>query len=206
MKRMRKRGILILAALAVTAWYAVRIDGSLRAEGGAVTVTLDNATLMTPTLVRSDADPDAVYAVLDGPRPDGRFPAARVDLRTGAQTPASIPLGPTSGFSPFLEGGAEVELSGISLRRPTFYLFRLPDGRGPGFRLVDSDTGLMRLTTGRGPHKRTLLTRRVFNSSSAAELRSQVSTDASGRTIAVVSRSRGRWLLHLFDTRLPEES
>jgi hypothetical protein len=206
MKRPRKRGILILAALAVATWYAVRIDGSLRPVSRAATVTLENATLMTPALVRSDADPNAVYAVLDGPRPDGRFPAARIDVRTGAQTPAAIPLGPTSGFSPFLEGGAELELAGLSLRRPAFHLFRLPDGRGPGFRLVDSDTGLMRLTTSRGPHKRTLLKRWVFNSSSSDELRSQVSTDTSGRTIAVVSRSRGRWLLHLFDTRLPEES
>ena len=52
---------------------------------------------------------------------------------------------------------------------------------------------------------RTLVTRRVFNSSKVRELRSLASTDANGTTIAVVAQSPSGWTLHLFQ-KLPEES
>ena len=162
MTRARKRGIVIaiVAIGAVTVWYAVRIDGTLRPAAPAVSVPLPRTTLVTPAVYRSDADPIAVYVVPDGPRPDGQFDATRVDVRTGTQSPAVIAIGPRSGFSPFLEADARVEVEGLSLRRPAFYLFRLPDGRGPGIHLVDSDTGLAKLIAG----GRTLVTRWVFNS------------------------------------------
>jgi len=206
MKGMRKKGVLVVAVLAVTVCYGVRIDGSLRPVGRARSVLIENATLVTPAVVRTDRDPDAVYVLLGGSRPDGLFDATRVDARTGQQSPAAIPLGPRSGFSPFIEGEVRVEVAGLSLRRPTFHLFSLPDGRGPGVHLVDSDTGLVRLTIGAGPEKRTLITRWVFNSSKVAELRSLASTDAMGRYIAVVSRSPAGWMLHLFDRTLAASS
>lgn len=202
MTRARKRGIAVaVAAAAVTAWYAVRIDGAVRPAAPAVSVPLPGTSLVTPAVYRGQDDASAVYVVPDGPRTDGRFDATRVDVRTGAQSPAVIAIGPRSGFSPFLEADARVEVEGLSLRRPTFYLFRLPDGRGPGIHLVDSDTGLAKLNVG----GRTLVTRRVFNSSKVRELRSLASTDANGTTIAVVAQSPSGWTLHLFQ-KLPEES
>ena len=206
MTHARKRGIAVaVAAAAVTAWYAVRIDGALRPAAPAVSVALPGTSLVTPAVYRGEDDANAVYVVyadLDGaPRTDGRFDATRVDVRTGAHSPAVIAIGPRSGFSPFLEADARIEVEGLSLRRPTFYLFRLPDGRGPGIHLVDSDTGVAKLNAG----GRTLVTRRVFNSSKVRELRSLVSTDANGTTIAVVAQSPSGWTLHLFQ-KLPEES
>lgn len=202
MTRARKRGIAVaVAAAAVAAWYAVRIDGALRPAAPAVSVALPGTSLVTPAVYRGQDDANAVYVVPDGPRTDGRFDATRVDVRTGAQSPAVIAIGPQFGFSPFLEAEGRVEVDGLSLRRPTFYLFRLPDGRGPGIHLVDSDTGLAKLNVG----GRTLVTRRVFNSSKVRELRSLASTDANGTTIAVVAQSPSGWTLHLFQ-KLPEES
>lgn len=202
MTRARKRGIAAaVAALAITAWYAVRIDGALRPAAPAVSVVLPRTTLATPAVYRSDADANAVYVIPDGPRTDGRFDATRVDVRTGAQSPAVIAIGPASGFTPFLEAETRIEVQGLSLRRPAFYLFRLPDGRGPGVHLVDSDTGLAKLNAG----GRTLVTRWVFNSSKVRELRSLASTDADGTTIAVVAHSPSGWTLHLFHKH-PEES
>jgi len=202
MTRARKRGIAVaVVAAAVTAWYAVRIDGALRPAAPAVSVALPRTTLVTPAVYRADDDANAVYVIPDGPRPDGRFDATRVDVRTGAQSPAVIAIGPTSGFSPFIEAEARIEVDGLSLRRPAFHLFRLPDGRGPGIHLVDSDTGLAKLNLG----GRTLVTRWVFNSSKVRELRSLASTDANGNTIAVIAQSPTGWTLHLFQKH-PEES
>lgn len=205
MKRMPKRGFIALAAAAVTVWYTVRIDGALRPVERALTVAVPNATLVTPALYRSDADPQAVYVVFDGLRPDERFDATRVDARTGAQTPEVIAIGPGSGMVPFTEADLRVEVAGLSLRRPSFHLLRFPEGGGPGIHLVDSDTGVVRLTAGDGATRRTLIERWVFNSSTTGELRSQASTDAGGRVIAVTARSSAGWTLHLFE-KLPEES
>jgi hypothetical protein len=205
MKRMRKRGFIVLAVAAVMVWYTVRIDGALRPVQRALTVTVPNATLVTPALYRSDADPHAVYVVFDALRPDKRFDATRVDSRTGAQTPAVIAIGPGSGMVPFTDADVRVAVAGLSLRRPSFHLLRFPEGGGPGVHLVDSDTGVVRLTAGDGATRRTLIARWVFNSSTTGELRSQASTDAAGRTIAVVARSSAGWTLHLFD-KFPEES
>jgi hypothetical protein len=97
------------------------------------------------------------------------------------------------------------EVAGLSLRRPVFHLFRLPDGRGPGIHLVDSDTGEARLAIGDGAAKRTLIARWVFNSSRTAELRSLATADPARKYVAVVSQTRAGWTLYLFDTH-PEES
>jgi len=208
MKRLPKRNVLIAtaAALAVTVCYGVRIDGALHPVGRSLSILIENATQVTPVLVRSDRDSDAVYVILGGTTPDGLFNATRVDASTGRQSPAHIPLGPRSGFSPFIEGSVRVEVTGLSLRRPTFHLLSFPDGRGPGVHLVDSDTGLVRLVIGTAAAKRTLITRWVFNSSKVAELRSFASTDAMGKYIAVVSRSPAGWMLHLFDRGIAANS
>jgi hypothetical protein len=205
MKRMRKKGFIVLAAAAVTAWYTVRIDGALRPVQRARTVMVPSAALVTPAIYRSDADPHAVYVVFDGLRADQRFDATRVDARTGAQTPAVIAIGPGSGMIPFIEADVRVVVTGLSLRRPAFHLLRFPGGGGPGVHLVDSDTGVVRLTAGDGPTRRTLIQRWVFNSSTTGELRSQATTDANGDWIAVVAKSSAGWTLHLFD-KFPEES
>src|SRR5687767_14012696 len=129
MTRMRKSGVLIAAAMAVTVCYGVRIDGSLRPVGPSLAIPIENATQVTLTVFRTDRDPGAVYVVLGGSHPDGLFDATRVDARTGPQSPARIPLGPRSRFSPFIEGEVRVRVAGLSLRRPTFHLFGFPDGR-----------------------------------------------------------------------------
>lgn len=207
MKQSRKRGFLLFAAaIAVMAvGYVVRIDGALRPVQPAVTVALANATMVTPALYRGDADRNGVYVVFGAPRPDGLFDATRVEVRTGAQSPAVIAIGPGSAFSPFTEGEIRAEVTGLSLKRPMFHLLSIPEGRGPGVHYVGSDTGVVRLTTGAGAARRTLVERRVFNSSTTGELRSHASTDAGGQIVAVVSRSSGGWTLHLFHN-LPEES
>lgn len=202
---MRKRGFILIAAAAATVWYAVHLEGALRPVERAVTVALPDASLVTPALYRNDADAEAVFVVFGDPRPDARFDATRVDARTGAQSPAAIALGPQSGFTPFLEGEVQSEVAGLSLRRPVFHLFRLPDGRGPGVHLVDSDTGEARLAIGDGAAKRTLIARWVFNSSRTAELRSLATADPARKYVAVVSQTRAGWTLYLFDTH-PEES
>ncbi|MEO8380950.1 MAG: hypothetical protein ABI779_14905 [Acidobacteriota bacterium] len=206
MSRTRTTGVLAAAALAVTVCYGVRIDGSLRPVGTVLTVPIESHSLVTPAVYRAGADSQAVYVVADGPRPDGRFDATRVDTRTGQLSRTAIPLGPRSGFSPFLEAEVRIDVTGLSFRRPTFHLLSYPDGRGPGFHLVDSHTGLVRLNAGSGTTERTLLTCWVFNSSKVAELRSLASTDAMGNTIAVVSRSPAGWMLHLFDRSVAARS
>lgn len=197
----RNKGLLALAGALVAAWYAVRIDGALRPVARAVTVTFPTATLVTPTVYSNDADRGAVYVVVEDAGADGRFDARRVELRTGARSQTVIAIGPRSGFVPFTEGDVQIEVDGLSLRRPAFHLFRLPDGGGPGIHLVRSDTGAVRVTA----RHRTLLARRVFNSSTTAELRSLVSTDAAGDTVAVAEKTASGWTLHLFDNT-PEES
>jgi hypothetical protein len=204
MTRTRKRGFILIAAAAAAA-YAVHLEGALRPVGQALTVALPNASLVTPAIYRSDADTNAVFVAYGDPRPDGRFDATRVDVRSGALSPAAIALGPRSGFTPFIEGEVQAEVQGLSVRRPVFHLFRLPDGRGPGVHLVDSDTGVARLTVGDGAVRRTLIARWVFNSSRTAELRSLATADPAGQYVAVVSRTRGGWTLHLFELH-PEES
>lgn len=205
MNRLRKRGFMVLAAAAVTAWYTVRIDGALRPVQRALTVTIPSASLVTPAVYRIDADRQAVYVVFDGLRNDQRFDALRVDSRSGAQTSTVIAIGPGSGMIPLIEADTRVAVAGLSLRRPTFHLLRFPAGGGPGFHLVDSDTGVVRLMSGDGAARRTLLERWVLNSSTTGELRSQATTDANGPYVAVVARSSAGWTLHLFD-KFPEES
>ncbi len=91
------------------------------------------------------------------------------------------------------------------LRRPAFPLLRYSERGGPGIHLVDSDTGVVRVTAGDGAARRTLVQRWVFNSSTTGELRSQATTDANGDWIAVVAKSPAGWTLHPFD-KFPEES
>lgn len=203
---------MLALALALLLACFVQIDGPLRpAPDGLSGLSLaitdaqnePMATLDTPTLVHTESDPQAVYVVAGGlPDAAGRFRAKRVDARTGRQVAVAIGLGPQSGFVPFIEGRVRIELSGLAWRRPSVYLWRLPDGGGPGVDWRDSATGLQRLQVD-GPGQRTLMTRWVFNSSSAVELRSQVSSDARGKYIAVVSRTPRGWMLYLFDTGIP---
>lgn len=196
---------MVISIAAVAALYAVHCEGALRPATHAVVVALPTSSLVTPAIYRSDSDANAVYVVY-GESADGvRFAATRVDVRSGAQSPAQIAIGPQSGYTPFIEGMVQSEVDGLSLRRPVFHLFRLPDGGGPGIHLVDSDTGVARLTVGDGAARHTLMSRWVFNSSRTAELRSLATADPDGKYAAVVTRTPDGWTLHLFDTH-PEES
>ena len=199
MKDKRRMSVLIAVGLAVVVCYVVQFDGSLHPVGRALAVSIESSTLVTPTAVINDQDQDAVYVVLGGPRTDGRFDTSRVDARTGQQSRVGIALGPQSGFSPLVEGEVRLAVTGLSIRRPVFHLLRFPGGGGPGFHLVDSDTGLAKLSIGTGATERTLITRWVFNSSAGAELRSLAATDAKGKYIAVISRTPPGWTLYLFD-------
>lgn len=201
MKRFgKKSAVVVVAVLIIVGWYTARIDGRLRpVEPVRVIELRDTASsYVRPTLARAVDDEASVYAVL-APRPDGLFQAIRVDIQSGQQSPAAIPLGPRSRFIPFVDGNVRVDVRGLSIRRPTFHLFTFPDGRGPGFHFVDSDTGLVVLSTREKSRQRTLITRWVFNSSTVGELASLASMDPSGRFVAVVAKTPAGWKLFLFN-------
>lgn len=192
----------VLGSVALVLFYVAHFEGSPQlVETNAVSVEDTSGPGAPAVLFERQAEPDAVYVVANGsPDETGRMAATRVDARNGTRAAARIPIGPGSDYLPLLSaavtGYPRVEFRGLHLRRPTFYLFSFPDGRGPGFYLVDSHTGLVRVVTS-GPSSRVLLSRAVVNSSAVSEMKSYLWAGASRRLVALFQRRPTGWTLSL---------
>src|SRR6266849_2571641 len=200
--------LLILLAIVVTA-SMLHFDGAVHAVSPRLAEGIQGsgAWYVHPQLVMTDADPYAIYIVAPAvPRGD-RFDAVRIDTTAGAQRETRIPLGPSSPYKPFVPAGVvSLHVRGLRLQRPALHLMTFPDGRGPGVHRVDSATGEIIIVLEQNGQQRPILTRRAFNSSSAAELLSLVWADPSGRWIVALSRTSGGWMLFLFPRNVERDS
>ncbi len=198
MKRMLI-ALVLLMAIAVIA-SLVHFDGEVHAVDPKLAITIrDSATWYAhPILVAGAGDPQSIYVITPAMPRDGRFAAIRVDSSSGAQSEASVTLGPQSPFRPFLPAPVRADVHGLRFRRPALHLMTFPDGRGPGVHRVDSATGRLAIVLDENGAQRTLLTRQAFNSSSAAEMLSLLSAHPGGRWIAALSRGSAGWTLYLF--------
>jgi hypothetical protein len=114
------------------------------------------------------------------------------------QAPSSITLGPQSPFRLFTQAEVRAELHGAQFKRPTFHLISFPEGKGPGFHLVDSVTGRVDIIFEKSGARRRLLTFNALNSSKTSEVLSMVWADANDRWIAALLRDQGGWKLNIF--------
>ena len=187
--------LLILVALVIVA-SLMHFDGEVHAVNAQLTASIrDSATWFgRPQLVSNASDSNAVYLIAPEVPRDNRFAAVRINTVSGAQTDTQVVLGPESPYRSFVPAHVRADVRGVHFERPAFHLMTLPDGKGPGFHGVDSATGRLTVIYAQRP----LLTRTVFNSSSAAEMLSLVSADPGGRWIAALSRSSSGWKLFLF--------
>ena len=187
--RLRAMMILLLSAALLLTCCFVHVDGMLHPVRPALVIHLEasGTWYAEPALACKGDDPNAVYVVPNVAAPS----AVRVDTTTGTQSAAALRAERGQLFVP---AGASAEVRGLNIRRPAFHLFALPDGRGPGLHLVASATGVVRLRV----QAETLLSRKVFNSSSTAELIARTWADPSGRWIASLSQSADGWTLYLF--------
>ena len=191
--------LLILVALAVIA-SLLHFDGDVHAVDAQMVASIhDSATWFgRPQLVSNASDSNAIYLIAPEVPRDNKFAAVRIDTASGAQTDTQLVLGPESPFRPFVPAHVKADVRGVRFERPALHLMTFPDGKGPGVHGVDSATGRLAIVVDKGSAHRPLLTRTVFNSSSAAEMLSLVSADPGGRWIAALSRSSGGWKLYLF--------
>jgi hypothetical protein len=152
--------------------------------------------------VPAHPEPAAIYAVPGFTGPDGLFEAVRVDVKSGARASVRIMFGPNTDFMAFdsseVAGVAAIELRGVSLPRPTFHLFTVPGGSGPGFHRVESATGIMRVVAGTPTTRRTLLTRTVVNSRRMPEMGSLLAVDRARRLAAFLWQRHEGWTLYVF--------
>jgi hypothetical protein len=195
--------VLVAVALVVVAWYVAGFEGDPKpVDPFPVTLLHEGPEwLSQPMLLQHAREPGAVYAVPGLRGADGLFEAVRVEVRTGARSPARITFGPGTDFVPFdaaeTVGVPTVELRGVSIPRPTFHLFTFPgDRRGPGFHRVESATGVMRVMAPGG--RRTLLTRTMVNSSRMPEMASLLAIDRARGLAAFLWQRRQGWTLYLF--------
>ena len=144
-----------------------------------------------PQLVTTDRDPQAIYVIGPAHPRGNRVDAVRIDTYIGAQREASLTLGPQSSYKPFLPAYVLTDVHGVRFQRPAL-------GKGPGLHHVDSATGEIVIVFEENGARRPILTRSAYNSSSAAELQSLVTTDPNGRWLAALSRTPGGWMLFLF--------
>ena len=197
-----KRMLILIAAVAVIAVIAslLHFDGAVHAVAPQLATVINGSAVWYahPQLVAADVDPQAVYVITPAQPHGDRFDAIRVDTLAGAQREASVTLGPQSPYRPFLPATVRADVRGVRFQRPALHLMTFPDGKGPGVHAADSATGEMVIVFEDNGAQRPLLTRKVFNSSSAAELLSLVSTDPGGRWIAALSRTSEGWILFLF--------
>lgn len=193
-----------MAGVVVFCWYFVRFDGAPQPVNPLLVVPLYKASAWEsqPLLLQNMNEPDAVYIVTGLPEPDGRFDVLRLDVNSGARSSARIRFGPDTDYLPFdlaeNVGIPAIELHGMMHRRPTPYLFRFPGPGGPGFKFVDSATGVLHVIAGTGKSRRTLLTLTLINSSRVPEMRSLLWSDQSRRLAAFLWREADIWTLYLF--------
>jgi hypothetical protein len=139
-----------------------------------------------PMLADLPDDPGAVY-ILIGAAAGGQLDTIRVDLATGERRREIRGREGLNLFRPptLAEGVARVVFRGVVFPRPRPYLFKFPyEGRGPGFSLEKTYTGLARVVAGTGAEERTLLTRWLLNSRDLTAIENASSLDAKGRFIA----------------------
>jgi hypothetical protein len=193
--------VLTVAGVLLACWYLLQYEGEPRPVRPALVFLLDQwqEWYVPPSLFENLDQPDVLYVVPAAQTgPDALFDALRLEVKSGALTPARIRLGPGTRYLPFdsseVVGVPAFGLRGLSLRRPAFHLFSFPGGGGPGLHFVDSATGVVRI--GAGP--RTLLTLTVINSSRLPELRARLWTDRARRWAAFLWRGSEGWTLYLF--------
>jgi hypothetical protein len=194
--------VLTVAGVLLACWYLLQYEGEPRPVRPALVSLLHQGQewYVPPSLFENLDQPDALYVVPAAqPGPDGLFEALRLEVKSGARSPARIRFGPGTRYLPFdsaeVVGVPAFALRGLSLPRPTFHLFSFPGGGGPGLHFVDSATGVVRI--GAGP--RTLLT--GINSSRLPELRSRLWTDRARRWAAFLWRGSEGWTLYVFSLR-----
>lgn len=200
MKRMIVIAVLVLALIAAVSW--IQVDGQLHAVAASLAVAIrgSDGWYAHPTLASRADDIDGVYVVSPEMPAGANFAAVRVDSMTGEQTATSVTLDPGSPFHAFVPAAVRADVRGFHFERPVLHLWSFPDGGGPGIHRVDSATGRLAVMA----ERRTLLTRKVFNSSSTPEVLSLVSADRFGRWHAALARNGSGWTLFLF-TRNPVE-
>jgi hypothetical protein len=201
----RARVLTVCFALAIVGWYVVRFDGEPRPVDPLLVVQFGDGAqwLATPLLMEKAGEPEAVYVVPGSMPADGGFDAVRVSVPGGTRRPTRITIGPESEFAPFesaeLLDTITVDLSGVTLSRPTFHLFTFPgNGGGPGLHVVESATGVARLVARTPAGARPLLARTVINSNTVHEMKSLASTNRAGSLAAFLWRAKDGWSLYVF--------
>lgn len=194
-----------MAGVVVSCWYVARFEGDPKPVAPLLVAPLHEAAPVgrsQPALVQNIDEPNAIYIVSGLPGPDGLFEALRLDVNSGARSPARIRYGPNTTYMPFdsayNSGIPAIEFHGLTHRRPTLHLLVFPGPGGPGFHFVDSATGVVHIVAGTGNSKRTLLTLALINSSKVPEIRSLLWSDRSRRLAAFLWREADSWTLYLF--------
>ena len=201
----RRIGLLgVMAGVVVLSWYLAHFEGDPKPVAPLLVAPLpETASEMSqPALVQNIDEPTAIYVVLGVPGPDGLFAALRVDVNSGARSSARIRFGPNTTYRQFdsaeVTGFPAIEFHGLTHRRPTFYLLRIPGPGGPGIDFVDSATGVVRIVAGTGTGKRTLLTLTLINSRKMPVIRSLLWSNRSRSLAAFLWREADGWTLYLF--------
>jgi hypothetical protein len=208
----RHRKVIIGAAAAVLVllWYFVRAEGRPRATGAEREILLTEAPSWShpPGLADLVSDPGAVYILLGAaPGAEGKLDTVRFGMATGERRREIRGREGLELFSQATEAGgvARVVFRGVVLPRPRFHLFKFPyEGRGPGFSLVKTYTGIARVVAGTGARERTLLTRWLFNSPDLRPIEDIASLDPKGLFIACRWSSPEGWRVWIFG-RTPVE-
>jgi hypothetical protein len=202
-----KRALVFTAAVVLVgvAW-TTEYNGEVRAvEPSLALRILGSAGWSSITnIAANDADPDILYVMVPE-MPEGElFAAVRVNVRTGAQTRETIEIHPLApGRSTHLVRGLRARVRGLWFQRPSFYLFRVPDGHGPGFERVDSASGVVDIVIDQAGGTRTLLTQPAYNSSRIVFLLSRVFAHPDGQWIAAVLGDLRGWDLFVFTAAPP---
>lgn len=196
--------LLVLAVGVVICCYQVRIEGEPRTVDPLLVAPLPEAPAWRaqPLLLQHEREPDAIYLVSGLTGPDGLFEALRLEVGSGARSPARIQIGPGTPYQPFdpavAGGNPALEFRGLALRRPTPHLFTFPEPGGPGFHAVESATGSVHVVTGTGTGRRSRLIITLVNSSRMPEISTYLWSDKSRRLAAFYWRDSNHWTLYLF--------
>ena len=199
MKRLLIR--LIAVGLLATIASIARHDGTLTPVNPDISITIPGSRnwLGGPVIVARSADPEGVYVVVPEMPVGEEFAAIRVSSTTGVPTPVKIQLGPSSGIRSCLPSDdVRARVHGVRFQRPGIYLWRFPDGGGPGFEYTDSATGRIDIVFDRPGRTRPLLTRRAYNSDRIVEMLAMVCLDPDAHWIAVPIRGHLGWTLSIF--------
>lgn len=119
----RKGLLLVMAGVLVSCWYLARFEGDPKPVDPLLVAPLYDAApawRSQPMLVQNIDEPAAIYIVSGVPGPDGLFEALRLDVNSGARSPARIRFGPNTSYMPFdsaqLTGIPAIEFRGLTHR------------------------------------------------------------------------------------------